>query len=80
MDDLYSSADRPKTDRELLLIISGDMRQVREQIVGVCTQQKDQNDRINRLENWRWYLIGGISIVTFLLVLFGRYIDLGGQV
>jgi len=40
----------------------------------------DQEKRISSLENWRWYLIGGISILTFIAVLFGRYIDLGGKI
>jgi len=81
MDEPYpSSADQPKTDRELLLLIHGDMKKVKEQIGGVCLQLKDHDDRIDKLENWRWYMVGGVSILTFLLVLFGRYIDLGGKV
>ena len=56
------------------------MKKVKEQIGGVCLQLKDHDDRIDKLENWRWYMVGGVSILTFLLVLFGRYIDLGGKV
>ena len=81
MDEPYlTPADQPKTDRELLLLIHGDMKQLKTEIVGICSQIKDHDDRIDKLENWRWYFVGGLSILTFLLVLFGRYIDLGGKV
>lgn len=81
MEDPYqSSAEQPKTDRELLLLIHGDMKQLKIEVVGVCSQIKDHDDRIDKLENWRWYFVGGLSILTFILVLFGRYIDLGGKV
>jgi hypothetical protein len=45
-----------------------------------CEATKDLPARVSALESWRWYIIGGISILTFILVSFGRYIDLGGKV
>ncbi len=74
-------ADVPKTDRELLLNIHGDLIRVKERIEGkdgrggLCALVEKQEKRINALENWRWYLIGGITLSTFFLVLFGRLID-----
>jgi len=79
MIEPYSTAaDQPKTDRELLLVIHIDIKQVKDQVISMCTQLHDQDERIDRLENWRWYIIGGISILTFFLVLFRQYINLGG--
>lgn len=78
-------ADVPKTDRELLLMIHNDMLQIKERLEGrdghggLCAEVSDQAMRIQRLENWRWYLIGGLSIITFLLVALGRYIDIAWQ-
>jgi hypothetical protein len=82
MDEPYqsSSAEQPKSDRELLLLIHSDMKQLKTEIGSICNQIKDHDDRIDKLENWRWYFVGGLSILTFILVLFGRYIDLGGKV
>jgi hypothetical protein len=79
-------ADVPKTDRELLLQINGSLGRVIERLEGkdgtggLCAIVDMQGKRIGALENWRWYLLGGISLATFVLVVFGRYIDLGGKI
>jgi hypothetical protein len=62
------AADVPKTDRELLLNIYGDMTRV-------CALVDRHEKRISVLENWRWYILGGISICTLILVTYGRLID-----
>jgi hypothetical protein len=66
-------ASEPKTDRELLLSIyqklCGDG--------GVCDILREQERRIDELERWRWYIIGGFAAITFLLVFIGRLIDFG---
>lgn len=80
------AADVPKTDRELLLQIHGDMKQVKERLEGkdgtggICAVLESHGKDIQELQNWRWYIIGGISIITFFLVAFGRYLDLGGKI
>jgi|GEM_PF-2293124 len=74
-------ADIPKTDRELLLQIHSDLGHLNQKIVGVggiCETVQNHDNRICALENWRWYIFGGIAVLTFALVAFGRYIDLGG--
>jgi len=79
-------ADVPKTDRELLLQIHGDMQSIKERLEGrdgkggLCAQVENQGVRISNLENWKYYIVGGITIATFLLVAFGRYFDLGGKI
>ena len=79
-------ADAPKTDRELLLQIHGDMQSIKERLEGrdgkggLCAQVENQGVRISNLENWKYYIVGGITIATFLLVAFGRYLDLGGKI
>jgi len=79
-------ADVPKTDRELLLQIHGDMQSIKERLEGrdgkggLCAQVENQGVRISNLENWKYYIVGGITIATFLLVAFGRYLDLGGKI
>lgn len=73
-------ADVPKTDRELLLDVHKDVQRLLESQEEMCGRMDSQDAQIKELQNWRWYIIGGISILTFLLVSFGRYIDLGGKV
>jgi hypothetical protein len=76
-------ADVPKTDRELLLQIHMDVNYLRTKIIGnggICQEIDGHEMRITALENWRWYLLGGVSILTFVAVLFGRYLDLGGTI
>ena len=79
-------ADAPKTDRELLLQIHGDMHSIKERLEGrdgrggLCAQVENQAERITRLENWKFYIVGGITLATFVLVIFGRYLDLGGKI
>lgn len=73
-------ADVPKTDRELLLDVHKDVQQLLKSQEDMCSRMDSQDAQIKELQNWRWYIIGGISILTFLLVSFGRYIDLGGKI
>jgi len=62
-------ADAPKSDRELLLEVHRD--------VGYIKTKMDKHDvRISNLENWRWYIIGGISVLTLVGVIWGRLIDI----
>jgi len=75
-------ADVPKTDRELLLQLDMKFDNILEKFQGkdgnggICQDLADHSKRIQNLENWRWYILGGISIATFVLVAFGRYIDI----
>lgn len=73
------SVDAPQTDRELLLQIASEIRHLNAKIVGpggICDTQHDLERRVDALENWRWYIIGGASLLTFVLATFGRYLDL----
>jgi hypothetical protein len=78
-----AAADTPQTDRELLLQIASEIKHLNSKIVGkggICETQHDLECRVAALENWRWYIIGGASLLTFVLATFGRYLDLGGNV
>jgi hypothetical protein len=72
---MHPAPETPQTDRELLLkiyqILVGPDGQS-----GLCSDIQKHGDRISALENWRWYILGGISIITLVLVAFGRYLDL----
>ena len=74
-------ADVPKTDRELLLTIHQDVNHLKEKIEGkdgkggLCGAIDDQAMRINKLEESRWYLAGGLGLLI-LLVGAGRLIEL----
>ncbi|MDD4776111.1 MAG: hypothetical protein PHG75_06345 [Syntrophomonas sp.] len=74
-------ADVPKTDRELLLQLDMKFDNILEKFQGkngnggICADLEDHGKRIQNLENWRWYILGSVSIATFALVAFGRYID-----
>lgn len=73
------SADAPQTDRELLLQIASELRHLNAKITGkggICETQHDLECRVVALENWRWYILGGVSLLTFVLISFGRYLDL----
>jgi len=73
------SADAPQTDREYLIQIAKDLQHLNTKITGkggICETQHDLECRVNALENWRWYILGGVSLLTFVLISFGRYLDL----
>ena len=71
-DDL-GGASIPKTDRELLLSIYQTLCGEG----GVCDIQRDQETRLEALENWRWYILGAFAAFTFLLAFLGRLLDFG---
>lgn len=69
-------ADVPQTDREAIMLMMGRMDTVIEKLDGehgLFSKIEDLNDRVSSLENWRWYVIGGLTLV---LVIYGRYLDL----
>ena len=73
------SADEPQTDREYLIQIAKDLQHLNAKITGkgvICETQHDLECRVDALENWRWYILGGISLLIFLLASFGRHLDL----
>lgn len=42
----------------------------------VALKSANLPERLSKLENWRWYIGGGLTLITFLLI--GRYIVLPG--
>lgn len=77
MSDLR--ADVPKTDRELLLDVHKDVQLLVKSQSDICKRLDGHDEQLKVLNDWRWYIIGGVSILTFLLVSFGRYLDLWGK-
>lgn len=71
-------ADAPKSDRELLLQVASDLEHIKEKIDGdggICATLRMHTERLDALENWRWYILGGVTLATFWLVALGQYID-----
>lgn len=71
-------ADVPKTDRELLLQVAGSLEHIREKIEGengICDILRIHTDRLNSLENWRWYILGGVTLATFILIALEQYLN-----
>ena len=76
-------ANTPQTDREWLTRVEGKLDSVIDKIQGsdgrggLCAKIEAQEDRIKKLEDWRWWLAGALSLITLLLV--GRYVVLPGS-
>ncbi len=34
----------------------------------ILTQTKTTNGRVNALENWKWFITGGLTIISVLLI------------
>jgi hypothetical protein len=64
MSDDRSDYSVPLTDREILLLVRRDVKQVRElldrEVREIRDTIKDHNRRIAVLENFRWWLVGAI--------------------
>jgi len=72
-------SDEPQTDREWLTRIDSKLNNLTEKIdgkEGICILLRKHDARISTLENWRWYIIGGISVLTLIGVIWGRLIDI----
>jgi len=39
---------------------------------------EDQNQRISKLENWKWYVLGAVALVAFILTIFPWALFFGG--
>lgn len=56
--------DQPFTNREIREFVSdikGDIQEIKEQ-----TQRT--NGRVSALEQWRWFILGGLTIISMLIV------------
>ena len=69
------------TNRELGILLKNLVAKTEEGFKGIHDRQDKTNgniidnaERISRLENWRWYLIGGGSVALFLGIMFIKYI------
>lgn len=49
-----------KSERELLIMVI-------DRLNTVCLDVKTQNERIRKLEDWRTYLAGGMTVIAFLV-------------
>lgn len=63
-------SDQPYTNREL----DSHFLEIKETLSRIEIQTTRTNGRVNKLENWRSVLIGGWSIVTFLVIPLLTYI------
>ena len=68
-------ADSPKTDRELLLQVHQDVKQLKEFLKGndgnggMCALVVQHGKELNDLKNWRWYIIGIGSVAVFAITI-----------
>lgn len=67
-------ADQPKTDRELLLQIHSDVKNMKETITGPNGQGGICKD-VKQLQRDRWYLAGAIGLLI-VMVGAGRLIEI----
>lgn len=58
MDDQYS---------ELLLRIDERTQNIEARQTEEIEERKDLNRRVNLLENWRNFIVGGLAVVTFVV-------------
>ena len=54
------------SDRDLLVLTVTGVNEVK---VTLCSQDK----RLRALEDWRWAITGGLSMLVFLIIVFGVY-------
>jgi hypothetical protein len=63
-------ADVPKTDRELLLQVAGDVKSLNEKLDGengLCALLQRHDARLTAIENWRWGLAGAFGLLALLI-------------
>jgi len=56
--------EEPFTNRE----IKEFMEDIRRDLVEIKLQVKTTNGRVSALENWKWLITGGMSVLTILVV------------
>lgn len=59
-----SMDDQPFTNRE----IRSFHEELRNDIKEIKTQVKTTNGRVSSLEQWKWFISGGLAILTMLVV------------
>ena len=65
-----STAER-KANHKAIVDMLTDMRsEIRQEINEVREGQKELSDRVNVLERWKWWIMGGSSAVGFVLATF----------
>lgn len=66
------AADEPKTDRDWLIMVAGDVKAVKKKLDELCDIQKKHRDEIDELKKWRIYQ--AVLLIGLLLLIAGRYI------
>jgi len=68
-------ADEPKTDREWLMMIAKDVKEINKKLDGkdgVCDIQRKQQQDIDELKKWRIYQ--AVMMIVLIILISGRYI------
>lgn len=53
-----------KTEREILLVLAGEMRHMQNHTADLAKKVGEQNGRIDALEKWRWWMLGAMAVIV----------------
>lgn len=62
------------TDRELLIRIDERVKSLQIKFASICTKNKNLEKRVNKLEQWKMYVVGAAGVVGAVVTLLGNKI------
>jgi len=74
MDKLNGEQLRQMTDHDLLIRVAERIEAVCVDVAGTRHELQAQNGRLRSLENWRYLLAGGLTVLLFVLGVFAQYV------
>ena len=74
MDRVDSEQLRQMTDHDLLIRVAERVEAVYIDVAGTRHELQAQNGRVRSLENWRYLLAGGLTVLLFVLGVFAQYV------
>ena len=74
MDKLNGEQLRQMTDHDLLIRVAERIEAVCVDVIDTRAELRAQNGRVRSLENWRYLLAGGLTVLLFILGVFAQYV------